>query len=144
MTYIKLQDGVVIQKQSYAEAGFVEVSDDVVCGQIDNGDGTFSNPPVPQDVLKERQRIDLKRQRDDALNAIVHDFGDGRVIQVRPQDVANLQLAISLNVNQEWVMADNTVALLTPAEMQAALDGGVMQGQQILQNYIDDIKAITW
>lgn len=90
----------------------------------------------------EAQRKQIQGERDASLSAIVHDFGDGRVVQVRPQDIANLQLAINLNVDQEWVMADNAVAVLTPAEMQAALNGGVMQGKQIWQTYIDAVKVL--
>lgn len=97
---------------------------------------------VVETIVPEVTRDDLKSQRDLALQAIVHDFGDGRVVQVRPQDVSNLQMAIQLGTNQEWVMADNTVATLTPTEMQTALDSGVMQGKQIWQTYIDNIKAL--
>lgn len=50
MAFVKLdQSNTVIQKQPYAEEGFEEVPDDVVCGQIKQANGTFSNPaPVPK------------------------------------------------------------------------------------------------
>ena len=43
--YAKIENGKVIQVQPYQESGFILVPDDTVPGQLDNGDGTFSNPP---------------------------------------------------------------------------------------------------
>ena len=48
MTYIKLKNNIVIQKQPYLEKGFVEAPDDVICGQIKQANGSFKNPtPIP-------------------------------------------------------------------------------------------------
>ena len=41
MKYAKIVDGVVVQIQPNDEEGFIEVPDDVVCGQTMQEDGTF-------------------------------------------------------------------------------------------------------
>lgn len=38
MAFVKIENGVVVQKQPYAEDGFVEAPDDVVCGYLHDGD----------------------------------------------------------------------------------------------------------
>lgn len=38
------EDSVVIRKQLDQEDGLIEVSDDVVCGQVRQSDGSFANP----------------------------------------------------------------------------------------------------
>lgn len=60
MKYAKIEAGIVVQVQPYEQAGFVLVPDYVVPGMIDNGDGTFSNPPVPLEVKRE-EMIDAVR-----------------------------------------------------------------------------------
>jgi len=57
MKYAKIVSGAVEQVQPYAEPGFTEVPDGTIPGMLDNGDGTFSNPPpdpepVPQSVTR--------------------------------------------------------------------------------------------
>lgn len=97
---------------------------------------------VEPTVTIEEQRLQLKAQRDNALNAITHDFGDGRIVQVRPEDVGNFQIAISSNVTAEWVMENNTVEELTVAELQTAFASGVTQGKQIYDDYMQALKAL--
>lgn len=98
--------------------------------------------PIAAPLTVEEQRLKLKDQRDIYLNAITHDFGDGRIVQVRPEDVGNFQLAISMNVSTDWVMENNTVEMLTINELQAALTSGVTQGTQIYQDYMQSLKAL--
>lgn len=47
MTYVKIQNGVVVQKQPYEEAGFIEAPDSVVPGFLYDGT-TFTAPTPPQ------------------------------------------------------------------------------------------------
>lgn len=91
---------------------------------------------------KEIERQALKSQRDIDLMAITHDFGDGRVVQVRPIDVSNFQLVISQGQPREWVLADNSVAVLQVAEMQAALNAGIVKAEAIWDKYMTDLKAL--
>lgn len=44
--YVKVVSGVVVQRQPYAQTGFIEAPDSVVCGMIlENGE--YVNPPPP-------------------------------------------------------------------------------------------------
>lgn len=46
MAYFKIENGLAIQKQPYAEDGFIEGRDDVYCGYIYKS-GKFSAPAAP-------------------------------------------------------------------------------------------------
>ena len=101
--------------------------------------------PYPQPTaaeVAEAKRRQLQADRDAALQATTHDFLDGRIVQVRPQDLANFQLAIANNVAREWVMADNSIAVLAVAEMQAAMQSGITQGEAVWDNYIAELKLL--
>ena len=90
----------------------------------------------------EAARKALQRQRDEALKAMTHTFEDGRVVQVRPTDLPNFQTALALGTDQRWVMADNTTRMTTAAELQAALESGVAQAQQIWADYADALDSL--
>ena len=55
MAWVKIVDNIVVQKQPYQEDGFVEVSDNVVCGQIKQSDGSFANPTPPELTYAEKR-----------------------------------------------------------------------------------------
>lgn len=105
-------------------------------------DGTLQTIEYEEVLTPEEQRRQYKRIRDRALKAITHDFGDGRIVQVRPEDVGNFQIAIASNVPIEWVMENNTVEDLTVAELQAALASGISQGKSIYDDYMQSIKLL--
>lgn len=64
MAWILLdENNVVIRKQLDQEDGLIEVSNDVICGQIRQSDGTFVNPTQTSDDLL----YDLREQRDQLL-----------------------------------------------------------------------------
>lgn len=96
--------------------------------------------PVDQPTIEE-QRAELKSVRDTSLNALTHDFGDGRVIQVRPQDASNLQLGVATGQN-EWVMEDDVPHPVTTAELQTAFDSGIAQGIVIWNEYMTALKLL--
>lgn len=78
--------------------------------------------------------------RDEALEALVHDFGDGRVIQVRPQDEPNFErayrvFALTQAPTIDWVMADNVKHPVTEAELREAHDAGIVAGAAIWDAY---------
>lgn len=98
------------------------------------------NKPVPPSA---------KGIRDEALRTLTHDFGDGRVIQVRPADFANDELNIRNAIErmqrlgltqQPWVMVDNTSHMVTVAELETAIASGQDQGAAIWQTYIEAIS----
>lgn len=74
---------------------------------------------------------DPKEVRNAALNSLTYDFGDGRVIQVRPKDGPFVSEAIEVMTNEsipsiDWVMLDNkkypvSIADLTEARKQGRL-----------------------
>lgn len=55
MAWVKIVDNIVTQKQPYQEDGFEEVSDNVVCGQIKQSDGSFANPTPPELTYAEKR-----------------------------------------------------------------------------------------
>ena len=89
---------------------------------------------------KEKTRNEAKRNRDLALDSMTYDFGDGRVMQTRPQDEANIVAAIELMdseglVSVDWVMADNTKHAVTAYELREALRSGRLKGLAIWNDY---------
>ena len=44
MKYALIENGIVKQVQPYTQTGFIKVDETVICGMVDNGDGTFSLP----------------------------------------------------------------------------------------------------
>ena len=63
--FVKVVDGVVVQRQPYDEDGFIEATDDVICGWLNDG-VTFSmpvalepEPVVPQEVTMGQCRLAL-------------------------------------------------------------------------------------
>ena len=67
MKYAKIDiENIVTQVQPYAEIGFEEVSDDVVCGMVKNVDGTFSVvPPTDAELLEQAKASKLIQIEDD-------------------------------------------------------------------------------
>jgi hypothetical protein len=62
MAFIKIENGTVVQKQTYHEDGFVEVPDHVECGMIQDGSEFIASPPqyvVPQRVTMRQARLAL-------------------------------------------------------------------------------------
>ncbi|MDY0271905.1 MAG: hypothetical protein RBR37_05295 [Advenella sp.] len=98
---------------------------------------------LSDEYLREARRCELQRERDARLMAMVYTFEDGAVVQVRPQDIANFQTAIASGIDRTWIMADNSVRMTTVAELQAAMADGVEQGQQIWDNYADQMAALN-
>jgi hypothetical protein len=85
--------------------------------------------------------------RDDALEAIVHDFGDGRIIQARESDETNLRNSEEMMIRRGlpsmvWVMADNLPANVTPADLRTAIESGQDQAATIWDKYITALANI--
>lgn len=90
----------------------------------------------------EQARQQAKADLDAALSAMTYAFEDGAEIQNRPSDAANIQTAIAMGTDRDWLMADNTKRLTTVAEMQAAFNAGVAEAAGIWQAYIDEVDAL--
>lgn len=97
--------------------------------------------PAVADFLKHRPSA--KEVRDESLAAMLYDFGDGRVMQVRPQDEQNIRNSIDIMrannlASIDWVMADNVKHAVTVTDLQAALASGQLQGLAIWDAYVPD------
>ena len=92
--------------------------------------------------LAEEGRLKAKTERDTALNSMTHTLTDGSVVQVRPSDLPNFQIVIGIGASKNWVLADNTVRLLTVAEMQECLDSGIAQGNVIWDAYTTYLEGV--
>lgn len=91
---------------------------------------------------REAKRLQLKAKREANLQLMEHTFADGRVVQVRPQDEAIFKTSIKGGQDSDWIMKDNTVDVLTVAEMQEALASGVTQGKAIFAEYMNELKQL--
>ena len=103
---------------------------------IDDG-GLVAVLPV---VSPENDRTKRQSERNSALQSMTHDFGDGRIMQTRPQDEANIIAAIDLLESEDissvsWVMADNTKHDVTIDDLRTALRSGRLQGLAIWNEY---------
>ena len=82
-----------------------------------------------------------KGSRDEALAALVHDFGDGRVMQVRPRDEQFIKGAIDLmelagiTSMNDWVMQDDKKYTVTIGDLKAARITGLFGVQAIFASY---------
>ena len=95
-------------------------------------------------INPEKKRIaeirDLKIVRNDALNALVHDFGDGRIIQTRPKDESNIRNAIEIMEANSipsigWSMIDDAKQTVTVADLREALTAGQLAALAVWDNY---------
>lgn len=109
-------------------------------------ENALTEPPTPTALeQREMERQALKQQRDLALQAITHEWPDGTIVQVRPQDRDNLREAIENGTPLLWVLADNTSRETTPEELQAALDAGTDQAKAIWATYaarLNELNAV--
>ncbi|MEI2423343.1 hypothetical protein V6O07_23950, partial [Arthrospira platensis SPKY2] len=97
---------------------------------------------LTEDYLKEMQRREYKRERDAALESMVYLFEDGQSIQIRPQDLANFQMAISTGIDRTWITIDNNVRWTTVSELQTAMTVGIQKGQEIWDRYSAQIESL--
>ena len=77
-----------------------------------------------------------EQQRNEALQQLAYDCGDGRLIQCRPHDEQNIRNAIEImqrhgRAEQVWRLADNSHQVVTLGELQAALAYGQDQAATI-------------
>lgn len=95
-----------------------------------------------KEAVAEQRKLKRQRQqaRDAALDSLTYDFGDGRVMQARPKDEANILRAIETMRAQsieriQWVMQDNTKHAVTADELERALASARLAGLEIWNNY---------
>lgn len=95
--------------------------------------------------------IDPVQIRDDKLKNLVHDFGDGRVIQVRHPDYAsdktNIETALRImdrsgQTERDWYMLDNKIYTITKEELEEALVSGEDQADAAWSDFFSNIESI--
>ena len=106
------------------------------------GQINYKTAEVLRAEQKEQARKELKQVRDSALADLTHTLPDGSIVQVRPADLPNFNMALAIGTTRNWVMADNSVRELTVTEMQSAVADGIAQGEAIWQAYTDGLKAL--
>jgi len=96
---------------------------------------------IVNDVRSNKTAIDAaKKIRDEALNALTHDFGDGRIMQTRPKDESIIRNAIEIMEANSipsigWSMIDDVKQVVTVIDLQEALSAGQLAAMQIWNNY---------
>jgi len=106
------------------------------------GQINYKTAEVLQAEQKEKARKELKQVRDQALAALSHTLPNGDIVQVRPEDLPNFNMALAIGSAKDWVMSDNSVRSLTATEMQSAVADGIAQGEAIWQTYTDGLKSL--
>jgi len=111
MAFVKIENGVVVQKQPYNQEGFIEAPDSVICGMSKDGD-EYSPAPVlphvPDSVDMASARIALIRAGLlDAVEAAVQAAGPEAVAQweyrgvIRREAALVQQLKVVLNLTEQ-------------------------------------------
>ena len=100
----------------------------------------LDNPAPTAEEIIEQQRRSAKAARDSSLNSLIYTFQDGRELQTRPIDAQNIQTAIALNEDIEFVCADNSIHLFTVPELQEAMTAGINAAKTIWSLYINAIR----
>lgn len=91
--------------------------------------------PTPEEIIGK-----LKIARDEALNSLTHDFGDGRIMQTRPKDESNIRNAIEIMEANNipsigWSMLDDIKQDVTAAELKTALSAAQLAAMAIWVAY---------
>ena len=102
--------------------------------------GGVLDPEFTAEDLELQSRGAAQDVRDAALLEMEYDFGDGRVMQTRPQDEVNVRTAIEVmtarNIpSRRWVMKDNVKHPVTVDELETALAAGQLAAVVIWDNY---------
>ncbi len=115
---------------------------DVTIYDIDwTGEGiTTDINVIIAEKAKEALRKQYKADRDEALNELTV-IVDEMEFDARPSDLSNFELGIATG-QTEWVLANNSVATVTTAQLIEARDNGIIAGKAIWDNYIENLKSI--
>ncbi len=145
MAYAKQVNGYVQMANTQVDQSWVLVTSQPESAEyrevwyLDGSDIKEDTSGVAERVATAHRKEQVKI-RDKALASMVYDFGDGRVMQVRTTDEANLLRALKAMtsyglVEIDWVMEDNKKYSVTAADIEAALASGLLQGMQIWSEY---------
>ena len=104
--------------------------------------GKLVSHAATRKVIEAKTKLaNSKKTRDEALNALTYDLGDGRVMQVRLGDEQLIKGAIELmemsgeTSTDDWVMKDNKKYTVTIAELKAGRMAGLLGVAAIFKAY---------
>lgn len=137
MKCAKIDNNVVVNiarfgESSVAPDGWVFADDDTNIGDKYENDAFVKSEAALKQTAKEIRDIKLVQ--------LTHDFGDGRIMQIRKQDESNIRNAIDMMeregiTEQPWRMADNTTHTVSVDDLKNALISAQNQGAQIWQEF---------
>ena len=149
MRILKIENDLVVNVGKHNDnepvpSGWIASPDESVSvGFIQNLDGGFSHPSAGPRPLSP------KDVRDQALASLVHDFGDGRVIQCRPHpfsDESNMRNAIDqmARLGQQsrlWYSANDTPVNVTADELRVVINSGQDQTAQVWEQFFQAMST---
>lgn len=147
-TYIIHDGATVINRVVADEVMPVEVGQTMILavapwdgfiGQAVDGSGVIA--PTPDATTMAEAVEALQTIRDSGLAGITYDFGDGRIIKVRPQDHDIIQLYIDWG-ELEYMMTDDTIDTVSTADLTTALADGKSQAKVICDAYMTAVKLL--
>lgn len=161
--YVKTENGVVVQRQPYAQIGFIEAPENVVCGWLWDGE-QFTPPAVDLSGLKREKNAEINAAR---LTANFSTFTHaGKAIacdQLSRSDIDGTNGLVALYGSLPpgwpggWKAVDNTyVAIATVADWKAFYASMFAAGNanfahaQALKTQLDaattaeQVAAIVW
>lgn len=95
------------------------------------------------EISNEQKRLMAKSELNQNLESLTYTFADGRVIQTRPSDLSNFQVVIELGQDEEWILEDNSLSVLTTLELKEAMDSGIAQAKVLWDNYKNFIRSLV-
>jgi hypothetical protein len=144
MMYVKEINGAVATTDTYLNDSWIEVTElpdaPRECWIIVDGALTFDSGLADR-MAKRKALYEAKEARDSGLDLLVHDFGDGRVMQVRLKDEQFIKGAIELmemtgvTSMDGWVMEDNKKYTVTVEELKTARLTGLVGVQSAFAAY---------
>lgn len=141
MKYALIIDNIVVQVQPNEQEGFVEVSDDVACGMIKEGD-IFVNPIITKTLeeIEKEETIKLKEEKTNRLNSIVVTTSNNNSFDGNESARSNMLSAIISSetlsmIEDTWKLADNTQKLISLVELKEALALSILEVGKIVREY---------
>jgi len=145
MAYAKTIDGKVAVSGTQVFIDWVEVTEIpeskdyrdlwVLVGSVIKVDAKLK-----KEAVAVKSAADAKASRNKTLDGLVHDFGDGRIMQTRTSDESNIRNAIEVMRREsiesmEWVMIDNIKYPITSDELQTGLEAGQLAAMSVWDSY---------
>lgn len=87
--WIKVENGVVVQKQPNFQDGFIKVSDDVICGMVQNGADFVA--PEPEENISAPSDIEIRLTAIEAKVKITPEDKQAALEQIMSADTVDGQ-----------------------------------------------------